>query len=520
MNATLFENTTRSLVTNNAGGVAYSMSDELALAQLVITGTFRNTFYSSAEKQLEEIKALLPKCSTEWIGRLAIYARTFGYMKDTPIFLTAYLTTRNRSDIFNFVFDKVVDNIGQLRNFVQIIRSGQIGRKSLGTVPKKAIERFLAKMDPNKIFYQSLGSNPTFADVLKLAHPKPATPTHAALFGYLMEKSINTDDLPQLVKDFENFKINPNSPIPQVDFRKLTALPISTEQWKEIGLKMSWNQLRQNLNTLARYGCFNDPQYVNDIEAKLRDPIQVTKNKILPFALYATLEALSSEVPTGLRNALGSCMDQAFLNAPLLDEQTLVLVDCSGSMGNPVTGYKKGNSSKLTCNAAASYFAASLLKRNPELVTVIPFDTQAYEISIDPANPIETIIQKLTRYGGGTNVACGLNWANDKYHQQNTSPWKRIIIISDNESWFEGSTLATYYQTLTSEAWKRYLKQAPDAKLICWDICPGQTVQVKDSTSVINIGGFTEIVWHLVESFFQDDIQNVWRNYINTINLN
>ena len=34
---------------NNAGGVAYSLSDKAALAQLAMTGCFNGTYYVSAE---------------------------------------------------------------------------------------------------------------------------------------------------------------------------------------------------------------------------------------------------------------------------------------------------------------------------------------------------------------------------------------------------------------------------------------------------------------------------------------
>jgi 60 kDa SS-A/Ro ribonucleoprotein len=33
------------------------------------------------------------------------------------------------------VFDRVIDDGKMLRNFVQVLRSGVVGRKSLGTVP-------------------------------------------------------------------------------------------------------------------------------------------------------------------------------------------------------------------------------------------------------------------------------------------------------------------------------------------------------------------------------------------------
>ncbi|MGB0746391.1 MAG: ATP-binding cassette domain-containing protein, partial [Alphaproteobacteria bacterium] len=41
------------------------------------------------------------------------------------------------------------------------------------------------------------------ADVLKMVHPKPETPSRKALYGYLIGKAHDAEALPQLVRDFE-----------------------------------------------------------------------------------------------------------------------------------------------------------------------------------------------------------------------------------------------------------------------------------------------------------------------------
>ena len=41
------------------------------------------------------------------------------------------------------VFDRLIDNGRMLRNFVQILRSGAVGRRSLGSRPKRLVQRWL-----------------------------------------------------------------------------------------------------------------------------------------------------------------------------------------------------------------------------------------------------------------------------------------------------------------------------------------------------------------------------------------
>lgn len=68
-NTTLFQTNRGSLVpacdtTNAAGGRAYSMSAKHALAQYAVTGCFTNTFYATAEEQLDKLLDLCKQIET------------------------------------------------------------------------------------------------------------------------------------------------------------------------------------------------------------------------------------------------------------------------------------------------------------------------------------------------------------------------------------------------------------------------------------------------------------------------
>src|SRR5210317_1247535 len=58
-------------------------------------------------------------------------------------------------------------------------------------------------------------------------------------------------------------------------------------------------------------------------------------------------------------------------------------------MGCPVTGYRgRGATTKMRCVDVAALFAAAILRRNPDSV-VIPFDTRAYGVRVDPGRSEE-----------------------------------------------------------------------------------------------------------------------------------
>ena len=131
----------RATARNDAGGPAYLRSSEQALAQLAATGCLNATFYASAEGQLDRVLDLCGRVAPEFVARTALYSRQRGFMKDMPALLLGALSRRDPV-LMDRVFDRVVDSPRMLRTFVQIVRSGATGRKSLGSAPKRCVRRW------------------------------------------------------------------------------------------------------------------------------------------------------------------------------------------------------------------------------------------------------------------------------------------------------------------------------------------------------------------------------------------
>lgn len=199
----------RTDTTNFAGGTAYAMPAEHALAQLAATGCLNSTFYAAegatAENQLAAVLALVAEVEPRFIAQLAVYARERGTMKDMPALLCAVLASRDGA-LLERIFDRVIDSPKMLRNFVQIMRSGVTGRKSLGTRPKRLVLAWLAARSDEQLFTASVGNDPSLADVLRMVHPAPATASREALYGYILGQPHNADALPEIVREYERFK--------------------------------------------------------------------------------------------------------------------------------------------------------------------------------------------------------------------------------------------------------------------------------------------------------------------------
>lgn len=480
---------------NEAGGLAYSLSDTNALAQYVVTGTFNNTYYVSAEEQLKQVETLLATVTPEFVAKAAVYARKFGYMKDTPAYLTAWLAAKGHLDLFRRVFPQTIDNGKMLSNFVHLIRSGSLGRRSFGTAIKKEIQKWLNSHNSQWLFNTSIGlGNPSLQDVIKMVHPRPVDKFHENMYAYLLDRKYEETMLPEQVRLFELLKKGDTQVIPDVPFRVLTNCNLTPKQWKAIALAMPFNTLRMNLNSIARHGVFTDSEFTKTICEKLRTAEDIKKSRVFPYQLMTAYQNIDGSVPTSVGVALQDAMEIATENIPEFSGQTVVGVDVSGSMSyTSITGNNGHTSSKTTCVEVAALIASCILRKNPDAI-ILPFDTCVYDnVRLNPRDSVMTNAKILSMNGGGTD--CSLPF---KYVHAHDIRVNNFVLVSDNESWYNEGGVGR-----TATGWTVVKSRNPAAKLVNINIQPYMTTQVQNiPNEVLNIGGMSDVVFKVMAEFF------------------
>lgn len=504
---------------NLAGGKAYSLTDEAALCQYVVTSTLNGTYYASADAHLQTVQGLVKNVRSETLAKAAVYGLENGKMKDLPAYLLAELAARGEIDLLRKAFPRVIVNVKMLCNFVQIIRSGVTGRKSFGSAVRNLIRDWLHTRNPDQLFRQQFGhASPSIADILKMVHPRPTSPTEAALYGYLIGKPVEVSALPLTAQQFEAFKRDNTSQIPPLDYRSLINCDLTPDHWKKIAMEMPWNMLRMNLNKLGREGVFSDKAVTEHIARKLADKTEVVKNNAFPYQLLTTFQNIDEVVPMSVRLALQDALDAATDNVPSFGNEVAVLVDVSGSMGSAVTGDRGSVTTKTRCVDVAALIASCVLRKNPD-AWIVQFDTTARRLHLNPRDSVMSNAQRIAANGGGTDVGCGLHFI-----RKGGCRAKTIIIVSDNQSWFNGS-YATYSVwggsrgTAAAAEWQKYHDvDVKGAKLICIDLQPNTTVQIKDDKDVLNVGGFSDSVFTVAKSFV-DGGRDHFRQVIENVSL-
>ncbi|HYD12353.1 MAG TPA: VWA domain-containing protein [Allosphingosinicella sp.] len=496
---------------NRAFSPAYGYGPEHRLAQLAATGTLQDSFYGQAESQLEDVLNAAQACDPRFVAKAALYARARGAMKDMPALLTAWLTVAD-PDLAVPVFGKVIDNGRMLRSFVQIMRSGAVGRTSLGTRPKRLVQLWLEQASVRALMQAATGSDPSLADIVRMVHPKPAGEGRRAFYAWLIGKPYDVAALPAEIAAFEAWKRNPRGmALPPVPFEWLTAFPLRPAQWAELADRMGWQALRMNLNTLARNGAFGVEGVAEAVAARLADREAIGKVRPMPWQLMVALGQVGNGVPLKVQAALEEALELSLRGVPKVPGRVVVCPDVSGSMASPVTGYRKGASSRVRCVDVAALVAAAVLRRNPG-AEVIPFEERVVKLALDPRARVAVNAQRLAAVGGGgTNVSAPLAALNAR-----KAAVDLVVIVSDNQSWVDANR---HGATQTMREWEQLKARAPAAKLVCIDLQPYGTTQAKSRRDILNVGGFSDAVFDTVARFASGQDARDWLAEVNEMEV-
>jgi 60 kDa SS-A/Ro ribonucleoprotein len=285
-----------------------------------------------------------------------------------------------------------------------------------------------------------------------------------------------------------------------VPFEWLTAEPLTSKQWATLANRMGWQALRMNLNTLARNGAFDVKGTAEAVAARLADGQALSKVRPMPYQLQMALAAAGPGVPLKVQAALEDALEQSLGRVPVVAGRVVVCPDVSGSMSMPVTGYRKGTSSKVRCIDVAALVAAAFVRRNRQ-TRVLPFEWDVVPVAFEPYASLAANAAVLAGIGGGgTNVSAPLARLNAERAEIDL-----VVIVSDNQSWVDATRSGS---TATMREWAVLKERNPRAKLVCIDIQPYGTTQASGRPEILNVGGFSDAVFDTIARFVSGETRD------------
>jgi hypothetical protein len=167
------------------------------------------------------------------------------------------------------------------------------------------------------------------------------------------------------------------------------------ELWEALIPSMRVDALVKNLRNFDNAGVSDE--VADRVIAKLSDPAEITASRIMPMRLLAAFRQVPS---MRWARALEAAIQATLANVPSLPGRTLILLDVSGSMRNPVAVR-----SKLSRADAAGIFAAALAVRC-ERPTFVWFNHLSGAIPVDRGEAVLRVLdRKVPQPSGGTYTA-------------------------------------------------------------------------------------------------------------------
>ena len=197
------------------------------------------------------------------------------------------------------------------------------------------------------------------------------------------------------------------------------------EQWRLILPRLGFMAALRNLRNLDEAG-LSDAD-VAPLIARFSDPEQVRRSRQFPFRF---LSAYLSVASLRWGHALEQALDAATGNIPDLPGRTLILVDTSASMGQPLSRH-----SAMTMAQAAALFGLATAIRNRDRADLYGFADGQFRVKRSQYRPsllksLEAFIRRIGEVGHGTRIAEAVR-ATYRGHD-------RVLIITDMQTFPDG----------------------------------------------------------------------------------
>lgn len=388
-----------SKIENLAGGIAMKRDSKSELVFAVLSTFLENKFYESGDERLDRIVQLVRETNPKFVAKLAIVCRNEFNLRSVTTALIGELAKIHKGD--NLVMKTIEkcalrpDDLTELCSYIGTPIPKQV---------KRGIRHALLNFNRyNLAKYKAEDKKWSLVDLFNMTHPNPKFATEEQAKAW--EDLINGE-----LKQTETWE------------NELSANP-TKETWENLIKedKLGYMALIRNMNNYVKYSISAESMKL--VCDRITDPERIKKSRQLPFRFYTAYKNVTGN--RKFSDAISEAMDIAVSNVPEFEGKTLIAIDCSGSMqGDPIE--------------KAAIFGATLLKANSG-ADVILYDTSVEEFTGSSRTPVVDLADRIISdaNGGGTNTSLVFQYAMDKKYD-------RIIILSDNESWYGWNTQEAY----------------------------------------------------------------------------
>jgi len=479
---------------NKEGFPSYKRTPEEDVVNVLMTGTTANTFYVTAQENVESIVKLLMEFEdTEFLAKATVYAREHGYMREIPIASTVVLS-RNDIKLFKTIAHKVCKTPTDWQKLIDICRSGMI-RKGVG----RAIKREIIKAIANMSTYHAVKYPKAVLDMINIA--RPSENVNPTVIRYIKKKEHEGD--PQLVALYRLKHASTEDEIVYwIENGKLPyevvvgSVPkMSPKIWEALLYQAPYFNLIRNLNNFAKNGVFDKEKNVDYTVKKITNGVK--NSKLFPFRFYAAYRMLRRDFSyyNEIRYALEQAVEKSVDNVPVLDGKVAICPDVSGSMSSNVTG----DYSVLQCIDVVGVFTGIMIRKCKNLPILLPFENKLRPDIAEKAYQKETVLEiaSVFRPMGGTSLSAPIEWLLKENEEVD-----HIIAFTDNEEWVGRGFLSALNDYVS--------KVNPDVKVYLVTLMPYRDYPVPPEIENVHfIYGWSDTVIRYITTDPREQMQEI-----------
>ncbi len=506
-------------VPNSAGGFAWSVDDWARLDRVLVLGAEGGTFYVTERALTIENARAVERCvkadGVRAVARIAAVSDAGRAPKNDPAIFALAIAAKlgdaaTRAAAYA-ALPKVCRTGTHLLHFADYAQLfGGWGRGMrrataawFNAKPADALAYQLVK-------YQSRDGWST-RDVLRLAHPRAASPSHDRLFAWVVKGALDTDDAAlAIVRAFEAAKraTSVDEIVTLVRDARLPREAVPTQWlreaavWAALLADMPLGALVRNLATMTRAGlAIAGSDATREIVRRLGDARSIERARLHPIAILAALTTYqrgrgarggASWAPVAaIVDALDGAFYRAFRAVEPSGKRMLLALDVSGSMGMGAVAGVPG----LTPRAASAAMALVTAATEREHAFVA-FETQLTELDLSPRQRLDDVIRRISdRPFGGTDCALPMTWARAAKRAIDV-----FVVYTDSETWHGGVHPAV--------ALRQYRDATGiDAKLVVVGMTSnGFSIADPNDAGMLDVVGFDAAAPEVISSFVRGEV--------------
>ncbi len=483
-NSAIPQKTTKTI--NRAGGAAYKQTDKLEFISLLLTSLIKDQYYRSASEQVTRTQELVRGLADkEFLAKSAIFARNeFGMRSITHVVAAEVANTVKGADWTKDFFAKVVYRPDDMtETLAYYLRTYG---KPIPNSLKKGFAKAFGKFDSYQLAkYRGDGKNVSLVDVVNLVRPAPTEKNAEALKGLINDNLRSTETW--------EAKLTAAGQNSNTEEEKADA---KADAWKTLlaEKKLGYFAALRNINNIIEQA---DADTFNALLEVLVNEHMIKKSLVFPYRFLTAINNLKGDSARVRKAtvALTKALDISCANIPVLDGDTLVVVDYSGSMGNGPTSYRGIGSifGALMAKAQNGDFmifgnSAAYIDYNPSIPALALADEFMTHNNSSGWGSSSSVTGGKMQVGHGTDFPLIFKTINKAYN--------RIVIFSDMQGWISGGA-----PTKQFTEYKKKFNVTP--KIYSFDLS-GQGDMMFPENDVYCIAGFSDKIFDIMKMLEQD----------------